>query len=122
MEGILRSVYDGGLIEQQVLDYGVVRDVVAGETGGNWEQVDSKWGTRWYADEQPLDTFWLSQSDFPADYNAFRVTYFVPDNPDYPRKYASSEWFDSSQWPPDLDLLEGVDATGIAHIVFRRSQ
>lgn len=122
MEGILRSVYDGGLKEQAVLDFGQVREItVQGEQ--NWTIDDSsRWGGRITAGDDQIDISSLQASAFPEGYNGFRVTYFVADNPDYPRKYASAEWMGADQWPPELNMLEDVATTGIAHVILRKSQ
>lgn len=119
LESALRSVYENGeLVSQQALSFGQVQDELVGELQ-NWYEKGSHWGVRWYADEEPLNLYGLRQTEFPDEFDAFRVTYHVADNPDYPRKYASAEWMGADQWPPDLNALRGVVATGIAQIVFR---
>lgn len=121
LENAVRSVYeDGELVSEQVLRFGQVEDESVG-TVQNWQEEESKWGQRWFADDEPLDLYGLRQTEFPEDFDSYRVTYHVADNPDYPRKYASTDWFMPDQWPPDLGALRNVAATGIAQIVFRRS-
>ena len=119
LEGILRSVYDKGLIEQAIIDYGQEREQLVGGSEPNWTAEDSRWGQRWYAQDDPLDMSALGSASFPQEFDSFRVTFNVADNPDYPRKFGSSEWMTPEMWPPSLDLLEGVATTGIAQIVFR---
>lgn len=119
LEGILRSVYDGGLVERQILDFGATREDLTQSAEPNWIQEDSRWGQRWSAGDDPLSLSALGGADFPSEFDSFRVTFNVADNPDYPRKFGSSEWMTPEMWPPSLDLLEGVAVTGIAQIVFR---
>lgn len=119
MEGVIRSVYDGGLIERQIMDFGEIREDLTPEADANWIEDESKWGSRWHANDNPLSLSALQGAGFPEEFDSYRVTYFVQNNPDYPRKFASTEWFTDTQWPPDLSLLEGVSVTGIASIFFR---
>lgn len=121
-ENAIRRVFDGGLQSEDILHYGVPESPL--DTGGPNYVLDdsSKWGGRLYAQDAPLDLFWLHQEEFPGGYNAFKVTYHMADNPDYPRKYASSEWFSSDQWPPTMDMIDTEGATGIAHILLRKGQ
>jgi hypothetical protein len=119
-ENIIRSVYDNGLVERQVLTFGQVSEIITGGPGIP-DIEPSKWGARIHDEEDnPLDINLLNNMGIPDGYDQFRVTYFVKDNPDYPRKYASDEWLGADQWPPELDVLDNAQATGIAHIVFRR--
>lgn len=121
LENAIRSVYDGGLVEQQVLVFGRPQEVVVGDLGGNWTEQSTQRGMSWHADDEPLDPYWLRQEPFPDGFDEFKIIVFVPDNPDYPRKYASSDPLTSGQWPPDMDVLEHLNPTGIARIIFRRS-
>ena len=119
LESALRLVYaDGELQSSQALAFGQVVDEIVG-TVQNWQQEPSRWGTRWHADEDPLDLYGVQQTPFPDGYDSFKVWYFVDDNPDYPRGYASGGWMTSDQWPPSLDA-ESFNPTGISQIVFRR--
>lgn len=120
-ESAIRSVYDGGLVEQQILTFGSIQTDLTPDVEPNWIRTGSQWGTRWFADDEPLSLSALQDSAFPEQFDAFRVTYFIPNNPDYPRPYASAGWMTSDQWPPSLDLLEGVAPTGISQIVFRNA-
>lgn len=120
LESVLRSVYDGGLVEQQRLTFGRVESVDAELAGSLPDLTESRWGARMFDPDGPLDLSALAESEMPDGFDAFRVTYNIPNNPDYPRPFASSEWLSADQWPPSLDLLQDVGPTGIAHIVFRR--
>lgn len=120
-ENAIRRVFDGGLQSEDLLHFGVPENPEPG-SGPNYVLDDSsRWGGRMYADDAPLDLFWLNQESFPAGYDGFKVVYHVKDNPDYPRPYASSEWFDDTQWPPDLQMIDAEGVTGIAQILFRKS-
>lgn len=85
-----------------------------------WTQHDWERGIVWddFADDTPS-----SLGDFapPDGVDAYRVFANVEGNPDYPRGMASTSWIDSSFWPPSLDMIRGVDATGYNQIRFRRS-
>lgn len=121
LDQVLRSVYDGGLVEQQLLQFGTVAEDLTQGAEANWEQQDSQWGSRWYANEDSLSLSALQDQPFPEGFDSFRVTYQVPNNPDYPRPFANATWLGPDQWPPDLSLLEGQNPTGIAQIVFRNA-
>lgn len=119
-EQALRTVYqDGELQSSQVLAFGQVAEEISGGLQ-NWQQEPSRWGTRWHADEDPLDLYGVQQSAFPDEYDSFKVWYFVEGNPDYPRGYASGGWMGADQWPPRLDSERNFSPTGISQIVFRR--
>jgi hypothetical protein len=120
LENAVRLVYEGGqTVSEQTLSYGMVSEEVVG-TVENWQQEPSRWGTRWHADEDPLDIYGVQQSAFPEGYDSFKVWYFVDGNPDYPRGYASGGWMGADQWPPRLDSERNFSPTGISQIVFRR--
>lgn len=119
MESALRSVYeDGELISQQALTFGEVQDEIVGQLQ-NWQEEESKWGTRWFTDGEPFDLYGLSQTPFPEGATQFRVVFEVDGNPDYKGGHASTDTLMPDQWPPSLDMLRGVSPSGIAHIVFR---
>lgn len=121
LEAAVRIVYDEGTVAQeQVLSFGMVEEEVEGDIF-NWNAVDHQYSQSWTADDEPLDLYGLSQTEFPEGFDSFKVVYFVPNNPDYPREHASSSELLPDQWPPSLDLLRGHQPTGIARIYFRRS-
>lgn len=119
LESVVRIVRDGGIVEQQILSFGATTEDLTQGAAPNWREESSPWGTRWYASEDTLSLSALGNEGFPEGFDSFRVTYQIPNNPDYPRPYANSIWLGPEDWPPDLSLLEGQAPTGIAHIVFR---
>lgn len=121
LEVAVRIVFEEGTaVQEQVLNYGMVESEVEG-TLQNWQVTDYQYSQAWTADDEPLDLYGLRQTEFPEEFDSFKVVYFVPNNPDYPRQHASSASLLPDQWPPDLNLLRGINPTGIARIYFRRS-
>lgn len=112
---------DGQRVLDAVLSHGSITDIVSGDIE-RYEPDSSRWGMRWFNEDQPLDLFSLSQTDFPEGMTGFRVTYHIKDNPDYPRKYATDEWLGPDQWPPQVYDFGNAETTGVAHIVFRRER
>lgn len=115
------TIVDGVVTEEP---YSVGGDGGAGEPEYEPYEIDtvSRWGARMFDGDDGLDEDRLGATDFPSEYDAFRVTYQVGASTRYERGFASTEWFGPSDWPPTLDMLEGVDPDAIGHIVFRRGQ
>lgn len=119
----LRRVYeDGAIVEEQLLNFGHLAEDLVQTDSPNWSEKGSQWGMSWYNDDEPLSLSALQDAEFPEGATGFRVIYNIQDNPDYPRGFASSETLTPRQWPPALDLVEGVAVTGIARVYFRGGQ
>lgn len=123
LDNAIRRVYDAGqLIEEQLLSGGTLVEDLTPSSEANWSPTPSRWGMSWTADDEPLNLSALQDAEFPADAVSFRVIYNIVDNPDYPRGFASSETLRPQQWPPSLDLVDGVAVTGIARVYFKGGQ
>jgi len=86
----------------------------------NWH--DDEWkggGVVRTADGSPMsdDAF----EDIPDDAESFQVRFIMPDNPDYPRGWASYTTMDAGEWERIDDILQdGRDrgAIGVGAIIF----
>jgi len=59
--------------------------------------------------------------DIPDDAESFQVRFIMPDNPDYPRGWASYTTMDAGEWEGIDDILQdGKDrgAIGVGAIIF----
>lgn len=87
----------------------------------NWVSDPGKYGEVWHAFGQPLNPDALRDTQFPDGFDTFQIRFLVPDNPDYPRGYASYDTLFWSEWPPDPSWGDQIGATGIGAIVFGQS-
>lgn len=117
----IRMTVSGEGVVQEPIQFFQDEDVESEGENEPYSLENSRWGARMTDLAGPLDASRLEATDFPAGFDAFRVTYVVDGNPNYSKGFASSEWLGPSEWPPAMDLLEGVEPDGIGHIVFRRS-
>lgn len=123
LEQAIRTVFSGGeVIERQILSFGELFEDLTQGAEANWDSRPSQWGEAWDSEDGQLNFSALQDAAFPADATSYRVVYNVADNPDYPRGYATSETLSEAEWPPRMDLLEGVPVTGVARILFDRRQ
>jgi hypothetical protein len=81
------------------------------------------WSTQYYdesgkpkGDIEYLDQGALSQSEFPYQYEAYKVIYSVIGDPAYPRGYMTSDALYENEWPPKPAESQGAD--GIVAIRF----
>lgn len=117
----LRRVYDGGLVEEQILNYGSIQNEDTAGAEPNWRIEDNKWGRSFVNDDESLDVNALLTSPPPDGVDAWRVRFTVAKTSEYAAGYAQSGWLDMADWPPSLDMLEDVTPTGIAVVHFRRT-
>lgn len=122
LDVVVVTTISGGQRVDRVLSSGeLIEDQGAEQDFEPYYVEPSRWGGR-FVDGDELDPDRLEATPFPGGYDAFRVTYKVGAGGRYTKGFASSEWMSPDMWPPDLDLLEGVEPEGIGHVVFRRSQ
>lgn len=69
---------------------------------------------------EPMDQDAIDESSAPFGYSRYQIRFSVPDNPDYPRGYASYTPLHISEWPPSETWGSRFGATGIGAIVFSR--
>ncbi len=95
----------------------------------NWDEIQTARGLVWSAyddsdgdpDSHPvLDPEALQNMSFPEGYSRFQIRFAMPDNPSYPRGFASYDTLTDSEWPPDPSWGDGIGAVGIGAIVFYR--
>lgn len=87
----------------------------------NWEVRDSRWGLAWVAYEgEMMDFDALQDAEFPWGMDEWRIRYVIaPGDPRYSRGYATSGPMGPMDWPPAMNVLQGVRPIGIAMIQFR---
>lgn len=116
------EIFDPLAGTRTVIDASEYFDQGLGEQQAELGYIESDWerGIVW-------DDFVEDFGEFEADHKPpggvdfFRVFTDVEGNPDYPRGMASTGWLDIQFWPPSLDMIRGVDASGYNQIRFRRS-
>lgn len=118
----IRSVYDGGLIERQILEFGRVAEDLTQDAEPNWTQRETTRGYVWETEEGNLSLSALGGADFPENATHFRLVYDVGDDSQYKGGFASTEWLPLGMFAMDLSLLEGVAPQGIARVFFEKGE
>lgn len=116
---VLQETYkDGEQVQSVILRGGVPIETSDIETFATWSVTETERTVQWHDDGNAMDLVALQDAGYPDDAKAYRILYQVPDNPDYPRGYMSSEWLRPAQWPPDLSYGTDRGASGIERIYF----
>lgn len=119
LERTIRSVYDGGLQERQILSFGSLVEDLTQDVSPNWAVEPSKWGQKWGADEGLMSLSALLGAEPPEGAISFQVRYAIANNPDYQQGFMSSDFMGIEQWPPDLSAAGDRGALGVDSVFFR---
>lgn len=122
LDRTIRSVYDNGLQERQILSFGSVVEDLTQDVAPNWTTEPSKWGEKWAADEGIMSLSALLGTEAPEGAISFQVRYAIAANPDYPQGFMSSDFLGIEQWPPDLSAAGDRGAVGVDSVFFRVRQ
>lgn len=122
LERTIRSVYDGGLQERQILSFGALVEDLTQGAEQSIVSDPSRWGTKWSAEDGMLNLSALLGQEPPEGAISFQVRYAVASNPDYPQGFMSADFLGIDEWPPDLASAGDRGAVGIDSVFFRVRQ